>query len=138
MAPLVKSGPLVLTPAPDDARSRLLRLSASGERLLQAAYPRWKAVQRKLTRALRKLTRALDEHGVVDLRAARAVGHIGRRALKRPSLLAIRADRERLRNFRSRFRDLNSRPAVYESVPRLNNFGSLGLILLVLDQLRTG
>jgi DNA-binding MarR family transcriptional regulator len=48
IVPLAKAKLVKLMPSPHDARSRLVVLTATGSRMIEAAYPRWKAAKHEL------------------------------------------------------------------------------------------
>jgi DNA-binding MarR family transcriptional regulator len=52
VVPLEKSGLLKRAHSERDARARVVHLTAAGLAMIEAAYPRWKATQRKLKRTL--------------------------------------------------------------------------------------
>jgi DNA-binding MarR family transcriptional regulator len=52
IVPLEKAGLVRVARSADDARARVVLLSPSGERTIEAAYPRWEEAQSKVRRAL--------------------------------------------------------------------------------------
>ena len=48
IVPLAKAKLVKLMRSPHDARSRVVALTSAGSRMIEAAYPRWKAAQRAL------------------------------------------------------------------------------------------
>jgi DNA-binding MarR family transcriptional regulator len=52
IVPLEKAGYLRVARSPTDARARVILVTRSGERLIEAAYPLWEEAQGKIRRAL--------------------------------------------------------------------------------------
>ena len=52
IVPLEKAGLVRIARSADDARARVVLLSPRGERMIEAAYPRWEEAQSKVRRAL--------------------------------------------------------------------------------------
>ncbi len=72
--PLEKAGLLRVARSPDDARARVVLLTRSGERVLEAAFPLWESAVKRVRTAmgatgLADLQRRLDEVIAMRLRA---------------------------------------------------------------------
>jgi len=52
IVPLERAGYLRVARSPDDARTRVVLLTRAGERIIDAAFPRWEEAQRRIKRAL--------------------------------------------------------------------------------------
>lgn len=67
LKPLTKRRLIALTVDPNDRRSRLLKLTPGGERLLQSAIPIWDRTQKELERGLTKSDADSLRAGLLDL-----------------------------------------------------------------------
>jgi len=67
IVPLEKAGLVKLKSSPRDARSRVVVLTDAGARMIEAAYPRWKAAQRAVQKLLgaERLEALHDELGAI-------------------------------------------------------------------------
>ncbi len=61
-AMLLEASGWVRTDRSEDGRERLLALTASGRRKLEAAYPSWKAAQDSVTKKFHDITLASARH----------------------------------------------------------------------------